>query len=239
MATRGIFVTGTDTGAGKTLVSSAILAALSRQGLRVAAFKPVETGCRGAAGALIGEDCERLAAAARSGQSPSEVAAYLFAEPAAPLVAASAEGVTIDKAVILERFAAIASSADFVLVESAGGLMVPLSDGYTTRELALEIGLPVVCVVASRLGCINHALLSVQVLRSAGIATAGFVMNEIGGDEAHALALRTNREVIGRFAEVPDLGVMPFVDAGRREDIEYLASVAERCLDLETIARPR
>jgi dethiobiotin synthetase len=236
MAARGIFLTGTDTGAGKTLVSCAILAALSRRGLRVAAFKPVETGCRGDVGARIGEDCERLAAAARSGQQPSEVAAYLFAEPAAPLVAAEAEGVVIDRAVILARFEAIAASAEFVLVESAGGLMVPLSAGYTTRDLAGELGLPAVCVVASRLGCINHALLSVQALFSAGIATAGFVMNEIHSDGAHELAHRTNRDVIGRFSEVPDLGVMPFVDAGRREDLDFLASVAERCLDLHSIA---
>ena len=162
MSARGIFLTGTDTGAGKTLVSVAILGALARRGLRVAAFKPVETGCRNENGRLAGEDCERLAAA--TGQTAGDVAAYLFAEPAAPLVAAEAEGAAVDRTVLLEHFVAIAAEADFVLVESAGGLMVPLADGYTTRDLALELGLPAVCVVASRLGCLDELLSNLDTL---------------------------------------------------------------------------
>ena len=239
MAPRGIFLTGTDTGAGKTLVSCAILRALSRRGLRVAAFKPVETGCRTRGGERIGEDCERLAVAANSGQAPSDIAAYLFAEPAAPLVAAEAEDAVIDTAMLLDRFARIAAGADFVLVESAGGLMVPLAEGYTTLGLAHDLGLPAICVVSSRLGCINHALLTIQVLRGAGLVIPGFVMNEIGSDPAHAVALRTNREVIGRFASVPDLGEMPFVEATRRDDAEHLASLAEQHLNLDALLEVR
>ena len=235
MAARGIFLTGTDTGAGKTLVSCAILGALRRRGLRVAAYKPVETGCRAQAGALVGEDCERLAVAAGNGRSAADVAAYLFTEPAAPLVAAEAEGRTIDREVLLARFAEIARGADFVLVESAGGLMVPLADGYTTRDLARELGLPAVCVVASRLGCINHALLTAEVLRSSDVAVAGFIMNTVSRDEDHALAMRTNRDVIGRFAAAPDLGAMPFVESGHRDDMEQLAALAALHLDLDTV----
>ena len=235
MPARGIFLTGTDTGAGKTLVSCAILDALRRRGLRVAAYKPVETGCRIVAGVRVGEDCERLARAAGSGQASADIAAYLFAEPAAPLVAAEAEGRTIDRKVLVERFAEIAHGVDFVLVESAGGLMVPVADGYTTRDLAFDLGLPTVCVVASRLGCINHALLTVQVLRSSDIPIAGFVMNEVNRDRDHELAMRTNRDVIGRFAAVADLGAMPFVETVRRDDVEHLAALAERHLDLEAL----
>jgi dethiobiotin synthetase len=234
----GIFLTGTDTGAGKTLVSCAILRALALRGLRVAAYKPVETGCREDAGRRIGEDCERLAAACGNGQRAAEVAAYLFAEPAAPLVAAEAESVVIDRGLLLARFASVSRGTDFVLVESAGGLMVPLADGYTTRDLARELDLAVVVVVASRLGCINHALLTVEVLRASHIAVAGFVMNEVGADEGHALAMRTNREVIGRFAGVPDLGAMPFVEAGLREDAGHLAGLAERHLKLDVLIGP-
>lgn len=236
MASRGIFLTGTDTGAGKTLVSCAILSALSRRGLRVAAFKPVETGCRQEAGSRVGEDCEQLAAA--SGQDRSNVAAYLFAEPAAPLVAAEAEGVVINPTVLLGHFAKIASNADFVLVESAGGLMVPVANRYTTLDLARELGLPVVCVVASRLGCINHALLTLEVLRKSQIPIGGFVVNEVHRDDAHPLAMRTNREVIGRFAETTDLGAMPFVNPQDRRSSDRLADLAEEHLNLDALLVP-
>lgn len=233
MAARGIFLTGTDTGAGKTLVSCAILAALRRRGLRVAACKPVETGCRlSPDGERVGEDCERLAAAAGGAQSARDVAAYLLAEPAAPLVAAEAEGVVLDRAALLDHFARIADGADFVLVESAGGLMVPVADGYTTRDFAREIGLPAVCVVASRLGCINHALLTIEVMRSSSIPVAGYVVNEIATDGQYGLALATNREVLRRFAGERDLGAMPFVDPASRGG---LADLAEKNLDLDAL----
>ena len=232
---RGIFLTGTDTGAGKTLVSCAILRALSRRGLRTAAYKPVETGCTDDGGERVGADCVRLAEAARSGQRPSEVAAYLFAAPAAPLVAAEAESATIERDVLVQKFRDIAAGAEFVLVESAGGLMVPLTNGTTTRDLVHDLGLPVVCVVASRLGCINHALLTVQVLRNSGITPAGFVMNEVLRDDEFALASKTNREVIGRFAEIPDLGAMPYVEPSRRDDLDHLAALAEQHLALDRI----
>lgn len=255
MARAGIFVTGTDTGAGKTLVSCAILSALRRRGHRVAAFKPVETGCRAVDGAenfatergsvaspgraLVGEDCQRLSAASGGRQAPGDIAACLFAEPAAPLVAAEAEGRRIDPARLRARFDEIASGADFVLVESAGGLMVPVADGYTTRDLARELALPTVVVVASRLGCINHALLTLEVLRSSGIPVAGFVMNECERDRAHALALATNREQIGRFTDAADLGVMPLVEASRTEDLDHLADLAEASLELDAVAPAR
>jgi len=237
MKRRGIFLTGTDTGAGKTLVSCAILAALRKRGIRVAAYKPVETGCRSAGGELVGEDCVRLAAA--SGQNAEDVAAYRFREPAAPLVAAEAEGAVIRRDVLLEHFRAIADSVDFVLVESAGGLMVPLAASCTTRDLAEALALPVVCVVASRLGCINHALLTFQALRSSSLFPAGFVMNRVSADHADdefALASATNRAVIGRFAGARDLGEMPFVDAAQRDDIDHLAALAEEHLELDAIS---
>lgn len=235
MAPRGLFVTGTDTGAGKTLVSSAILRALSRRGLRVAAFKPVETGCLDRDGERIGEDCVRLAAAANSGQAPADVAAALFLEPAAPLVAAEAEGRAVSRDEVLSRYAAIAQDADFVLVESAGGLLVPLADGWTTRDLARELGLPAVCVVASRLGCINHALLTLEVLRGSGIPVAGWILNEVAGDGAYPLALSTNRDTLRRFTAERDLGAMPFVESARTGDFDLLASLAEANLDLDAL----
>ena len=235
MKPRGIFVTGTDTGAGKTLVSTAILAALSRRGLRVAAFKPVETGCRREGSILVGEDCEKLAAASRSGQAPGDVAAYLFPEPAAPLVSAEAEGVTIDRDVVRARYDEIAANADFVLVESAGGLMVPLADGWTTRDLALELGYPGLVVVASKLGCINHALLSLEGMRSAGIPVAGYVVNEVPTDGAYPLAVATNRDILRRFADAKEVGAMPMLSATDATNWDQLARIAEERLDLDAL----
>ena len=238
MSARGIFLTGTDTGAGKTMGSAAILAALRLRGLRVAACKPVETGCREEAGAFVGEDCERLASACGSASS-ADVAAYLFREPAAPLVAAEAEHTTIERRVLIDHFARVSCDVDFVLVESAGGLMVQVCDGYTTRDLARDLGLPAVCVVASRLGCINHALLTLEVLRSSGIAVAGFVMNEISQGGDYELALRTNRSMLRRFAGAADLGAMPFVQEMHRSDVAHLAALAEAHLDLDAILAAR
>jgi dethiobiotin synthetase len=237
MRTAGLFVTGTDTGAGKTLVSCAILAALRRRGLRTAAFKPVETGCRREGSALLGEDCRRLAAAAGRGQEPGQVAAYLFAEPAAPLVSAEAEGVTIERDEVHSRYRAIASDADFVLVESAGGLMVPLAEGWTTRDLARELGLPALVVVASRLGCLNHALLTLEGLRAAAIPVAGYVVNEIETGGAYALALRTHRNMLRRFAHVAEIGVVPQISATEADDLDRLAELAEAHLDLDALVR--
>lgn len=235
MSKRGLFVTGTDTGAGKTLVSTAILAALSRRGMRVAAFKPVETGCRRDGALLVGEDCEKLAAASRSGQTPGDVAAYLFPEPAAPLVSAEAEGVTIERAAVRARHDEIAARADFVLVESAGGLMVPLADGWTTRDLARELGYPGLVVVASKLGCINHALLSLEGMRTAGIPVTGYVVNEVPTDGAYPLAVRTNRDLLRRFAGAAEIGAMPMVSAAEAADFDRLAQLAEQRLDLDAL----
>lgn len=232
---RGLFVTGTDTGAGKTLVSCAILAALSRRGMRVAAFKPVETGCRREGALLVGEDCEKLAAASRSGQTPGDVAAYLFPEPAAPLVSAEAEGVTIERAAVRARHDEIAANADFVLVESAGGLMVPLADGWTTRDLARELGYPGLVVVASKLGCINHALLSLDGMRHAGLAVAGYVVNEVPTDGAHPLAVATNRDILRRFAGATEIGAMPMLGAADATNYDLLARTAEEHLDLDAL----
>jgi dethiobiotin synthetase len=249
MGTRGIFLTGTDTGVGKTLVGCAILSALRCRGLRVAAMKPIETGCRDENGVRSGSDCVRLAAAAGRVQRQSEVAAYLFAEPAAPLVAAEVEGVRIAPAVLHDRYKEIAATADFVLVEGAGGLLVPIAENYTMRDFARELGLPVVVVVASRLGCINHALLTFEVLAASGMRTLGYVVNEIAAEDAadyqaatfdpgedYRLALSTNRQMIANFTDVRDLGAMPLVSTIAREDAGLLGALAEQHLDLDAIA---
>lgn len=233
---RGLFVTGTDTGVGKTLVSCAVLRALRRRGRRIGVYKPAETGCPSdAAGQLYGEDCRRLLAAAGTGQPEPSVASALYPIPAAPLVSAEAEHATIDPEGLVRDFEKLASEYDSVLVEGAGGLLVPIAPAFTYADLAERLALPVLVVVGSRLGCLNHALLTVAELERRGLRVVGYVLNALEGGESrpeapHALA--THREILSRFCVAEDLGQMPFVAPAARDDFDALAGVAESQLEL-------
>ncbi|MFQ5478815.1 MAG: dethiobiotin synthase [Candidatus Binatia bacterium] len=224
-----MFVTGTDTGVGKTVVSSAILAAFSRRGLAVAALKPVETGC---AAGQAGGDCQRLARV--TGQLPDEVASYSFGLPAAPLVAAEAEGAVISVDKIIGDFRLLTRDYDFVLVEGAGGIAVPIVSGVTYLDLARELGAVALCVVASRLGCINHTLLTLGTLEAGGVGVAGYVVNELGDGSADA-SIASNRELIARFTTHQELGRFPPLDGPTLESPAALGAVAEDNLNLEAL----
>ena len=234
---RGLFVTGTDTGVGKTLVSCSILRALRQRGRTIGVYKPAETGCPSdAQGQLYGEDCRRLLAAADTGQPEASVASALYPIPAAPVVSAEAEGESVDPARLVEDYRKLASQYESVLVEGAGGLLVPIADDFSYLDLARELELPVLVVVGSRLGCLNHALLTLSELSRRGVPIAGYVLNEIEpeGEAPHALA--TNREMLSRFGSARDLGNMPFVPAGRRDDFAHLGELAEQALELDSLS---
>ena len=231
MATRGLFVTGTDTGVGKTVVSCAIVAALRARGLRVGVYKPIETGCTLRDGRRVGEDCERLAAAAGNVQAAGSVASYLLREPAAPLVAARAERLTIDTSRLVQDYADIAERYDYVLVEGAGGLLVPITEGFSYRELARALELPVLCVVASRLGCISHARLTMEAVAAAALPLAGYVINQM--QPAASLADRTNADVLRELSPARPIGRFPVIapDASPAA----LAQLAEKHLTLDAL----
>jgi dethiobiotin synthetase len=232
-AARGLFVTGTDTGIGKTLVSCAVLHALRRRGRRIGVYKPAETGCPSdAQGRLYGMDCRRLLAAADTGQPESSVASALYRVPAAPLVAAEAEGDAISPDSLVRDFEKLATEYDSVLVEGAGGLLVPIAPGFTYADLAERLALPVLLVVGSRLGCLNHALLTLAELERRQLEVAGYVLNELEAEQAAPHALATNRETLARFSEAPDLGRMPFIAQDLRDDSAALAEAAESRLEL-------
>ncbi len=182
----GFLVTGTDTGVGKTYVACGIIRALKRMGVRVHPFKPVETGC-----SSVPEDALALAEAA--GVSPEDVVAYTFREPLAPAVAERLEGGKIDVMRIISRFRELEGSSDVVLVEGAGGLLVPITGSFTYADLAALLGIPVLVVARSRLGTINHTLLTLRVLRAYGLRELGVVVNGYRGEDT---AERTNPEVI-------------------------------------------
>lgn len=176
---RGAFVTGTDTGVGKTLVAVAMLRALARAGLKTVGMKPVASGAVTTSEGLRNDDALQLQAAATVAQPYELVNPYAFAPPIAPHLAAADAGVVIALPRILESFRQLCAGADAVIVEGVGGWQVPLADGLGVPELARASGLPVILVVGLRLGCLNHALLSARAIRADGLRLAGWVANGI------------------------------------------------------------
>lgn len=187
---RGLFITGTDTGCGKTTVACALARAAREVGLRVRVLKPVETGCEEVEGERIPADALALAEAAGDPRSAAELCPYRLALPAAPEIAARHENVAIDPDLLRRAFAATAAGADLVLVEGAGGLRVPIAPGLEMAELALLFGLPLLVVARASLGTINHTLLTLEAARSRRLAVAGVIFSHVepklsGADRAN------------------------------------------------------
>jgi dethiobiotin synthetase len=174
---KGYFITGTDTGVGKTLVSQALLYSLRQAHPRVAGFKPVASGCEMTPHGLRNRDALALQQASSIPLDYTTVNPYAFAPAVAPHLAAEAIGVRIDCARIEAGIDAVA--ADRIVVEGVGGWLVPLNAHETVADLAVRLGLPVVLVVGLRLGCLNHALLTVESMRGRGVRIAGWVANPI------------------------------------------------------------
>ncbi len=241
-----VLVTGTDTGVGKTLVSAAIAAALAGRGVRLGVAKPCETGCRLVDGALYPEDAVTLAAAARTTDPIESVSPYRLRDPLAPALAAARAGVTIDVAALARALRARAETLDLLLVEGAGGLLVPLADGTSFADLAREIGASVLLVVGSRLGAINHALLTLGILARRRIPLLGYVVNRLAADDD--LAVATNTPLLRSLTEVRCLGEIPYLadaaallarlHAGEADAVvarRALVELAEAHLDLGAI----
>jgi dethiobiotin synthetase len=214
---RGVFVTGTDTGVGKSVLAAAILAGLRERGLRAAAFKPVVTGLDESPADGWPPDHELLASAAGAGQRADEVAPYRFGLPLSPHLAAELAGEAIEPARLVRAARAAGARADALVCEGVGGLLVPLAPGYLVRDLAAELGLPAVVAARTGLGTINHTLLSVEALRAAGVATSAVVMTP--WPERPRPIERSNRATIERLAGVPVVGL-------RRTSPPALASTA-------------
>jgi dethiobiotin synthetase len=176
-AARGILVTGTDTGVGKTRVAVALLQALADRGIAAAGMKPVAAGI--APGATANEDVLQLMAAAGVDAPLADVNPFAYPDPIAPHVAAAAAGHPIALEAIGAAYGRLARRADAVVVEGAGGALVPLDARHDVLDIAATLRLPVLLVVGVRLGCINHALLTALAIRSRGLDLAGWVANRI------------------------------------------------------------
>ncbi|HET9061980.1 MAG TPA: dethiobiotin synthase [Candidatus Binatia bacterium] len=200
-------------------------------------YKPVETGCARENGRLFGADARRLAAAAGGRQAESSITGYLFETPAAPLAAARTADEAIDPLRLERDIVAVDRAHGVTLVEGAGGLLVPIADDFTYLDLVRRLSLPVVVVVGSKLGCVNHALLTLTTLANAGARTLGYVLNSIAADVADAPSAESNRELIAAFSKTSCLGIFPHVPAGARKDDTHLARLAETSLDLDALMR--
>lgn len=219
----GYFVTGTDTGIGKTHVCLTLLQALATRGLSTVAMKPVASGCRYTDKGLRNDDALQLQQAATIKLPYEDVNPCALPEAIAPHLTAHTTGTIIDIDSLLQRFNAIAARADVVIVEGIGGWLVPLNDQQTLADLAIRMALPVILVVGIRLGCINHALLTVTAMRNRmdSPPLAGWVANIIDPDTK---AIDANIATLQQGIDAPLLGTLAHVKQAQNRDDEKTRS---------------
>jgi dethiobiotin synthetase len=205
MATAGIFVTGTGTEVGKTVVAATIAHTLAAEGQRVHVFKPAVTGLDEG----VETDHALLRRASGSDQSDEQIAPYRYGPPASPHLAAALAGEEIDPERLRQTARAAAEDADVLVCEGVGGLLVPLSPAYLIRDLATDLGYPLVVVASPGLGTINHILLTIESARTAGLHIAAIVLNP--WPEEPSEIERSNRETIATTADVP-IHTLPQLD---------------------------
>ncbi len=226
---KGIFITGTDTGVGKTVVSATLAWTLKELGRKVAVIKPVQTGTN--SGGLL--DIEFIQKVIETKYPLNKVCPYRFAHPLAPSVAANLAGERIDIEKITPVFYEFASTHDVVIVEGAGGLLVPITDNYLMSDLAFDLGLHLVIVTRPDLGTLNHTFLTVESAKHRGLKILGIVINKFPINPG--LAERTNPELLLKITGEPIVGVLPFdpeisVEEGK---IGKLREIADSCFSPE------
>jgi dethiobiotin synthetase len=228
---RGVFITGTDTNVGKTWVAAGLTAALRQRGVKAVYFKPIQSGCPEEEGRLIPTDA-RLARTLAGLVEPLEVLSPICLRlPLAPGVAAAQAGVEVDPGRIAAGLKALAVRYEFLVVEGAGGLYVPLIDThFLVLDLIRWLNLPLAVVAKSGLGTINHTVLTVKAAQAAGIQVAGVILNRY--PEKPGLAAETNPGVIAALTGVPILGRLPEVEdlegpAGREVFLAAMRPLAQ------------
>lgn len=225
MASRGIFVTGTDTGVGKTVVAATLARLLRMNGVKVGVMKPVTSGCPEEDGKLVSDDAVLLCQAAGVELS-DDVAPYRLREAVAPSEAARIDGVRIDFSIIKAAFERLVASYDYVIVEGAGGLMVPLSGGLLVADLAGALELPLLVVARPGLGTINHTVLTCFAARQLGLQVAGVIVN--GMPDNPGLAERGAPHQIGSLCGASVLGIWP-----QRNEVDEIDMVDELAVWLD------
>ena len=216
MTAKSIFITGTDTGVGKTIASASIAMLLKKMGHSVGVMKPVTSGCIERDGKLVSEDAELLCYAAGVPVTP-DATPYLLRAPLAPSVSAGQDGVRISFDVIKEAYERLAQKYDFLIVEGAGGLMVPLAGGLLVADLALHLGLPIAVVARPNLGTVNHTLLTTFTARTLGLKVKGVIVNRYpdAPDQAESYA----PHMIDSLSGTQLLGLFPDISGENERDV--------------------
>lgn len=230
------FITGTDTGIGKTTVTCALAAALAERGVRVGVMKPVETGCElDSDGNRVAADAVRLKYFSGCAEPLERVCPVRLRDPLAPSVAARREATEIDLEALHVQLASLTDDYDVTLVEGAGGLLVPISDGVTFADLVRDWEIPLVVVVGNRLGALNHAQLTMRCARQEDLSVVGYVVNSLTED--FDVAAQTNIDCLTELLG-PSLGVFPWVGHVEcsPQHRKRLAQAAEEALDVSRFA---
>ncbi len=229
---KGVFVTGCDTGVGKTVIAGAIAASIKAYGLDVGVMKPVASGAKEIENKLVSEDAVYLKKIIDSTDDDSLVNPILFKLPIAPTIAASKVGIPVDTDKILKAYEVLTNRHDFVVVEGVGGLMVPIDDTLFVADLACKMDLPLVIVARDYLGTINHTLLTIEYARNRNLRIKGIVINMLKNGDGLV------RE-IEKYSSAPILGTIPFKENVSVEDCVYGDIVEDfrRVIDISKIMR--
>ncbi len=207
--TKGFFITGTDTDVGKTRIALGLINKLNTMGHTTTVMKPLSAGCDSTPDGLRNDDAVQLIQQASFKPDYDKVNPYAFKPAIAPHLAAEKENTVIDLSRIKNIFDELSAQADYIVVEGAGGWKVPINKQQTMAELASALALPVILVTGMRLGCLNHAILTIESIQHAGIPIAGWIANTLSKDFTE---LDANIKTLKEHLEIPFLGTVPYME---------------------------
>jgi dethiobiotin synthetase len=223
---KGIFVTGTDTGVGKSLISAALARHYRDRGIPVGVLKPFSSGSR--------EDAKLLKQASRSCMTLKQITPFYFKYPLAPMVSLALEKRNINPRILKSKIRPYLKPCPFCIVEGIGGALVPITKNYDSLDIPRQLEMPVLIVARLSLGTINHTLLTVKEVKNRRLKLAGIILNDIEGRK-NGLAESTNPAVIQKLSGVPVLGVYPRIPGSKSHDFDYLAKMVQKHIELRTL----
>jgi len=230
---KGIFITGTDTGVGKTLIAGGLARVWLKSGKRIGVMKPIESGCVRSDNGLQPQDALFLKEMSYSTDDLDLINPYRLEHPLAPSIAAELEGVEIDLKKIGHIYQQLDLKYDLILVEGAGGLLSPLYKTLNSADLIRLLGIPMIVIARDTLGTINHTLLTVEYARSNGLTILGIIINNLSSTPD--LSTKTNPQVIKKLSGLPILGVIPYLPLPQREDLTMIAELIGKYVDTDRL----
>lgn len=230
---KGFFVTGTDTGVGKTVITVALIKAIGLLGIRACGMKPIETGCIKEGDILVPLDGMFIKTITHMEETIKDITPCCYESPLAPLPASEIEGVPVDFGKIQKAYTDLSKKYDAIIVEGIGGLLVPIKRDYFVLDLARDFGLPIIAVSRPDLGTLNHTMLTVNYAIKEGLNVAGIIIN-YNRPPGDTLAEDSNPEIIKQISPVPIIGVFPYLKDLESSTIE---KAVVKNLDIETIKK--